>query len=344
MFDDSPRGGPAGGRWTRWSGPAGSGRAGPGTRLGLRVNLAQFTLLIAVNALVGGTLGQERTVVPLLAGQAFHLAALSSALTFILAFGAVKAVTNFFAGTLSDRFGRKPVLLAGWLVALPIPALLIWVPSWGWVIAANVLLGVNQGLAWSTTVTMKVDLVGPVRRGLAVGLNEAAGYGALSLTALATGYLAAAYGLRPAPFLPGAAYIAAGLGLSAVAVRETRGHVRREAAQRGPAPDHLAGHLRTGQVAMLTSFSERALSAASRAGMVINLKDGIAWGLFPVLFAVGALLAGLLADAYGPRAAIWAAAAIAVASSLTVALRMYETRPGRGLKTGRGLAAAPDGG
>ena len=192
-------------------------RASHGARLGLRANLAQFTLLIAVNALVGGTLGQERTVVPLLAGQAFHLAAFSSALTFILAFGAVKAVTNFFAGTLSDRFGRKPVLLAGWLVALPIPALLIWAPNWGWIIAANVLLGVNQGLAWSTTVTMKIDLVGPVRRGLAVGLNEAAGYGALSLTALATGYLAAAYGLRPAPFLLGAAYIAAGLGLSAVA-------------------------------------------------------------------------------------------------------------------------------
>jgi MFS family permease len=145
------------------AGPAGSASPPPGAgvRLGLRANLAQFSLLVAVNALVGGTLGQERTVVPLLAEQTFHLAAFSSALTFILAFGAVKAVTNFFAGTLSDRFGRKPVLVAGWLAALPIPPLLIWAPNWGWIIAANVLLGVNQGLTWSTTVIMKIDLAGP---------------------------------------------------------------------------------------------------------------------------------------------------------------------------------------
>ena len=187
--------------------PAESQPPGPALRLGLRANLAQFCLLVAVNALVGGTLGQERTVVPLLAEKTFHLAAFTSALTFILAFGAVKAATNFFAGTLSDRYGRKPVLVAGWLVAIPIPVLLIWAPSWGWVVAANVLLGVNQGLTWSTTVIMKIDLVGPARRGLAMGLNEAAGYGALALTALATGYLAAADGLRPAPFLLGAAYI-----------------------------------------------------------------------------------------------------------------------------------------
>jgi MFS family permease len=174
-------------------------------RLGLRANLAQFSLLVTVNALVGGTLGQERTVVPLLAARTFHLTDFTAALTFILAFGTVKAITNFFAGTLSDRFGRKPVLVAGWLAALPIPPLLIWAPDWGWVVAANVLLGVNQGLAWSTTVIMKIDLAGPARRGLAMGLNEAAGYGAVAITALVTGYLAAAYGLRPAPFLLGAA-------------------------------------------------------------------------------------------------------------------------------------------
>ena len=249
-------------------GPAPPGRPAPGAgvRLGLRANLAQFSLLVAVNALVGGTLGQERTVVPLLAEQTFHLAAFSSALTFILAFGAVKAVTNFFAGTLSDRFGRKPVLVAGWLAALPIPPLLIWAPNWGWVVAANVLLGVNQGLTWSTTVIMKIDLVGPARRGLAMGLNEAAGYGAVAVTALATGYLAAAYGLRPAPFLLGAAYIALGLGLSAAAVRETRGHARHEAATHVAAAGHLGGHLTTRQVAWLTSFSEPALSAACQAG------------------------------------------------------------------------------
>ena len=144
----------------------------PAVRLGLRANLAQFALLVAVNALVGGTLGQERTVVPLLATQTFHLSGYTAALTFIVAFGAVKAATNFFAGTLSDRYGRKPVLLAGWLVAIPVPAMLIWAPNWGWVVAANVLLGINQGLTWSTTIVMKIDLVGPARRGLAMGFNE----------------------------------------------------------------------------------------------------------------------------------------------------------------------------
>ena len=293
--------------------PAPSAGPGPGAgvRLGLRANLAQFSLLVVVNALVGGTLGQERTVVPLLATRTFHLAAFTAALSFILAFGAVKAVTNFFAGTLSDRYGRRPVLVAGWLVALPIPALLIWAPDWGWVVAANVLLGVNQGLTWSTTVIMKIDLAGPARRGLAMGLNEAAGYGAVEITALATGYLAAAYGLRPAPFLLGAAYIALGLGLSAAAVRETRGHARHEAATHVATADHLAGHLSTRQVAWLTSFSEPALSAACQAGMVNNLNDGLAWGVFPILFARHGLTVsqiGILAALYP---AVWGAGQLA---------------------------------
>ncbi|HEX9034040.1 MAG TPA: MFS transporter, partial [Streptosporangiaceae bacterium] len=277
-------------------------------RLGLRANLAQFSLLVVVNALVGGTLGQERTVMPLLAERPpFHLAALTSVLTFILAFGAVKAVTNFFAGTLSDRYGRKPVLVAGWLVALPIPALLIWAPNWGWIVAANVLLGVNQGLTWSTTVIMKIDLVGPARRGLAMGLNEAAGYGAVAVTALATGYLAAAYGLRPAPFLLGAAYIVLGLGLSAAAVRETRGHARHEAASHVAAADHLAGHLTTRQVATLTSFREKALSAACQAGMVNNLNDGLAWGVFPLLFARHGLSVSQIGALAALYPAVWGA-------------------------------------
>jgi MFS family permease len=189
----------------------------------LRPNLAQFSLLVAVNALVGGVLGQERTVVPLLAEREFHLAAYTSALTYIVAFGVTKAATNYFAGTWSDRYGRKPVLLAGWLIAIPVPLMLIWAPNWSWVVAANVLLGINQGLTWSTTVIMKIDLAGPKRRGLAMGLNEAAGYVAAAATALATGYLAAQFGLRPAPFLLGLSYVALGLGLSAVLVRETRG-------------------------------------------------------------------------------------------------------------------------
>ena len=186
--------------------------AGPaGARLGLRQNLAQFMLLVAVNALVGGTLGQERTVLPLLASDAFHLDLYTGALTYILAFGLAKAVTNYFAGTLSDRHGRKPVLVAGWLAAIPVPLMLILAPSWGWIVAANVLLGISQGLTWSTAVIMKMDLVGPRQRGLAMGFNEAAGYLGVAVTALATGYLASTYGLRPAPFLLGAAYMGSGL-------------------------------------------------------------------------------------------------------------------------------------
>ena len=193
----------------------------PEIRLGLRENLAQFCLLVGVNALVGGMIGQERTVLPLLATREFGLTAFTSTLTFIAAFGVVKAITNFFAGTLSDRYGRKPVLVAGWLVGLPVPLLIIWAPTWGWIVAANVLLGVNQGLTWSTTVIMKIDLAGPARRGMAMGLNEAAGYGAVAATALATGLIAERWGLRPAPFFLGIAYAALGLGLSTLVVRET---------------------------------------------------------------------------------------------------------------------------
>src|SRR5438552_18417724 len=187
--------------------------------LGLRANLAQFSLLVGVNALVGGMIGQERTVLPLLATHVFRLTAVTAALTFIIAFGVTKALTNFAAGPLSDRFGRKPVLVAGWLAAVPVPLLLIWAPTWGWVIVANVLLGVNQGLTWSTTVIMKIDLAGPDRRGLAMGLNEAAGYGAVALTALATGHIAARTALRPDPFFLGLAYVRLRLSLSAAFVR-----------------------------------------------------------------------------------------------------------------------------
>ncbi len=256
-------------------------------RLGLRANLAQFVLLVAVNALVGGMLGQERIVLPLLADQVFGLTASVVGLTYILAFGATKAVTNFFAGTWSDRFGRKPVLVAGWLVALPVPALLAWGPAWGWIVAANVLLGISQGLTWSTTVIMKIDLAGPERRGLAMGFNEAAGYVAVAATALASGHLAETYGLRPAPFLLGAAYAALGLGLSTLIVRETRGHARLEAAAH-PAPGAHA-RLSTAQIVRRTSVGDKALSAASQAGLVNNLNDALAWGVFPLLFAAQGL-------------------------------------------------------
>lgn len=284
--------------------PVQAGGSGAGIRLGLRANLAQFALLVAVNALVGGTLGQERTVVPLLATHTFHLGDYTAALTFIVAFGVVKAATNFFAGTWSDRYGRKPVLVAGWLVAIPAPLLLIWAPSWTWVVIANVLLGINQGLTWSTTVIMKIDLAGPAKRGLAMGLNEAAGYGALAVTALATGYLAAAHGLRPAPFLLGASYIALGLGLSTAFVRETRGHAELEATHH-VASEGAGESMTTRDIVRLTSLREPALSAASQAGLVNNLNDGLAWGLFPVLYAHHGLSVsriGLLAALYP---AVW---------------------------------------
>jgi MFS family permease len=276
-------------------------------RLGLRENLAQFVLLVAVNALVGGMYGQERTVLPLLAETEFGLTRYTGVLTFILAFGATKAVANYAAGMLSDRYGRKPVLVVGWLIALPVPLLLIWAPSWGWVIAANVLLGLNQGLTWSTTVVMKIDLVGPARRGLAMGLNEAAGYIAVAATALATGYIAARNGLRPEPFFLGIAYAALGLGLSTLVVRETRDHARLEAGTHTGRADgrhaHLHADLPSRQILAQTSYREPALSAASHAGMVNNLMDGLAWGLLPLLFA----RAGLPVAQIGVLAALYPA-------------------------------------
>ncbi|WP_163756484.1 MFS transporter [Mycobacterium botniense] len=275
--------------------------------LGLSANLAQFSLLIAVNALIGGTLGQERTVLPLLAERTFHLIGYTFLLTYVLAFGITKAATNYLAGHWADRFGRKPVLVAGWLIALPVPLMLIWAPNWGWVVAANVLLGINQGLTWSTTVIMNIDLAGAARRGRMMGLIEAAGYSGLALTAMATGHLAARYGLRPTPFLLGAAYIIVGLGLSVSVVRETMEHTRLEAAQHKPRADgrhdHLHAELTHRQIFTHTSLREPALSAASQAGLVNNLKDGLAWGLFPILFAA----AGLSVSGIGMLAALYPA-------------------------------------
>lgn len=268
-------------------------------RLGLRENLPQFTLLVVVNAFVGAMVGLERSILPAIAEQEFQLAARTAVLSFIVVFGVTKAVTNYLAGRWSDRVGRKIVLVAGWLVAAPVPFLLMWAPTWGWVLVANVLLGVSQGLTWSTTVIMKIDLAGPERRGLAMGLNEFAGYLAVALSALATGYVAAQWGLRPEPFYLGIAYVLVGLALSAVLVRETHGHARHEARNhvaRGDAPSQR-------QVFVRTSFSDRELSSVSQAGLVNNLNDGMAWGLFPLFFAG----AGMSLQQIGWLAAIYPA-------------------------------------
>jgi MFS family permease len=272
----------------------------PAIQLGLGPNLAQFSLLVVVNAFVGAMVGLERTILPAIAEQEFHLAARAAVLSFIVVFGVVKALTNYFAGRVSDSMGRKAVLVGGWFVAIPVPFLLMWAPSWNWVLVANVFLGVSQGLTWSTTVIMKIDLAGPERRGLAMGLNEFAGYGAVALSALATGYVAAAYGLRPQPFYLGVAFALIGLLLSALLVRETHSHVRHEAR------NHTAAHssmLSQWEVFVRTSFLDRDLSSVSQAGLVNNLNDGMAWGLFPLFY--GAM--GLSLERIGWLAAIYPA-------------------------------------
>ena len=268
-------------------------------RLGLRENFAQFSLLVVVNAFVGAMVGLERSILPSIAEQDFHLAARSAILSFIVVFGITKALTNYGAGRLADHFGRKHVLVAGWIVAAPVPFLLMWGPTWGWVVAANVLLGVSQGLTWSLTVIMKIDLVGPKRRGLAMGLNEFAGYVAVAASAFATGWIAARYGLRPQPFYLGVVYVAFGLVLSAALVRETRYHVSHEVHLR--ASEKSEASLSQREVFWRTSLADRNLSSASQAGLVNNLNDGMAWGIFPLYFAaegIGLERIGMLAGLY----------------------------------------------
>jgi MFS family permease len=269
-------------------------------RLGLADNWRQFSLLVVVNAFVGAMVGMERSILPQLAEREFHLLARTAILSFIAVFGIAKATTNYLAGSLCESLGRKPVLVAGWAVAVPVPFLLMWAPSWSWVIFANVLLGISQGLTWSTTVIMKIDLAGPEQRGLAMGLNEFAGYLAVASAALATGLIAARFGLRPQPFFLGVLFVVVGLTLSIGLVRETRGHAELESAgQRGGA------HLSQREVFVRTSFRDRDLSAVSQAGLVNNLNDGMSWGLFPLFFAAAGMSLpqiGWLAAAYP---AVW---------------------------------------
>jgi len=268
-------------------------------RLGLRANWRQFALLVLVNAFVGGVVGVERSTLAPLAEHDFHIASRTAILSFLICFGLVKAASNFIAGRLADQFGRRTVLLIGWVAALPVPLLIIFAPSWGWVVFANVLLGLSQGLTWSTTVNMKIDLVGPRRRGFALGLNEASGYLAVSAAAAAAGFLAASYGIRPVPFVLAEGLATCGLLLSLL-TRDTAGYVDLES----------AGEARTESLRKLTtyvSFRDRTMSSACQAGLVNNLNDGVAWALLPLFFAahgLGLQEIGLLAATYP---AVWGA-------------------------------------
>jgi MFS family permease len=251
------------------------------TRLGLRENLPQFALLVLINAFVGGMVGLERTVLPLLGEQEFGLSSKTAITSFIVSFGITKAVLNLVAARLSERVGRKPLLIAGWLFALPVPFLIIYAPSWWWIDLANVLLGANQALAWSMTVIMKVDLVGPRRRGLALGLNEFAGYFSVGAVSWATGYIAGQYALRPQPFYLGIGIAVIGLALSLLFVRETLGHAQLEARGHTTPPSGAT----LGHIFYVTTIGNASLFAACQAGLVNNLNDGMSWGLYPLFFA-----------------------------------------------------------
>ena len=275
-------------------------------RVGLRQNLRQFSLLVVVNAFVGAMVGMERTILPSIAEQEFNLAAKTAVLSFIVVFGVTKALTNYLAGRLSDQFGRKHVLVAGWLIAAPVPFLLMWAPHWSWVLFANALLGVSQGLTWSTTVIMKIDLVGPEKRGLAMGLNEFAGYVAVAGSALASGFIAARYGLRPEPFYMGVGFVAVGLLLSALVVRETQHHVAAELKLYGELlPERMPNQR---EVFWRTTLRDKDLSSVSQAGLVNNLNDGMAWGLFPLFFAAAHIDLGRIGTLAAIYPATWGVA------------------------------------
>jgi MFS family permease len=267
-------------------------------RLGLRENASQFSLLVAVNAFVGAMVGLERSTLPLVGREDFGLASSAAVLSFIVAFGLAKALTNLGAGALAARAGRRRLLIAGWALALPVPLLIAVAPSWTWIVAANVLLGINQGLAWSMTVVMKIDLVGPRRRGLALGLNEAAGYGGVALAAGVSGWLAAEYAARDVLVVAGAAVALTALALSVLFVRDTADHVALEQAGQAGA-DGTPPPLR--EAFASASYRTPALRSCSQAGLVNNLNDGLAWGLVPLFLAAhgaGAASIGLVAAVY----------------------------------------------
>ncbi|GGE28606.1 MFS transporter [Sphingobacterium cellulitidis] len=315
-------------------------------RLGLKENWQQFSLLILVNMMVGGMVGLERTVVPLLGTEIFKIQSDVVIFSFIIAFGLVKAITNLISGVLADKYTRKQVLIWGWLIGLPVPFILAFGPSWNWILFANILLGVSQGFAWSMTVNMKIDLVGKKSRGLAMGLNEAAGYGAVGLTALLTGYLASQYGLRPEPFYIGIAYTLIGLILSIFVIKDTRQFALLEAKQNPVSESGETFHKpNLGWVFKETSFKNKNLFSVSQAGLINNLNDGMSWGVFPLLFmsmgvglegigwikaiypvvwGLGQIVTGPLADKWGRKPLIVWGMFVQVLGHLLIGLEIFE--------------------
>lgn len=315
-------------------------------RLGLKENWQQFSLLILVNMMVGGMVGLERTVVPLLGTEIFKIQSDVVIFSFIIAFGLVKAITNLISGVLADKYTRKKVLIGGWLIGLPVPFILAFGPSWNWILFANILLGVSQGFAWSMTVNMKIDLVGKKSRGLAMGLNEAAGYGAVGLTALLTGYLASQYGLRPEPFYIGIAYTLIGLILSIFVIKDTRQFALLEAKQNPISESGETFHKpNLGWVFKETSFKNKNLFSVSQAGLINNLNDGMSWGVFPLLFmsmgvglegigwikaiypvvwGLGQIVTGPLADKWGRKPLIVWGMFVQVLGHLLIGLEIFE--------------------
>jgi len=309
--------------------------ASPAIGLGLKQNWRQFSLLVLINAFVGGMVGIERTVVPLIGAEDFHIESATLITSFIISFGVVKAFANLISGHLADSWGRKRVLVIGWLLGLPVPFMIIAAPNWDWVIAANVLLGLSQGFAWSMTVIMKIDLVGPKSRGLAVGLNEFAGYFAVGATAFLTGWLASRYGLRPVPIYIGIFYALAGTILSLLIVRDTRHHVRLEATSVAKEVSPISFR----EVFTLTSFRNRNLFAACQAGLINNLNDGMSWGIFPLFFTtfgLGVERIGILKAVYpmvwgvtqvvtGPLSDRWGRKGLIVAGMWLQAAALFQT-------------------
>jgi len=266
-------------------------------KLGLKENWRQFTLLVIINAFVGGMIGLERSILPRIAEVEFHIAAKTAVLSFIIVFGIVKAFTNYFTGAWANKIGRKKLLTIGWLVGIPVPFVLMYADSWNWIVAANVLLGINQGLTWSTTVMMKIDLVGEKQRGFAMGLNEFAGYIAVAVVAFLTGWIAANYGLRPYPFYIGIVLALSGFFASWLFVKDTRHHVEQETAT-STVP-------KLNKVFWETTWKNKNLGSVTQAGLINNLNDGMAWGILPVLLASKGFSIGQIGIVTAIYPAVW---------------------------------------